>query len=371
MAHQAWRCGSAQARQDLASLSRRSFLKAGLAAAGLASTGFASRRQEWRTFDVRTCVDVIDAKGAITLWLPLVLGRITPYQRALAQTWTGNPADVDLRGDPASRAPMMIATWPAGAQDPTVELTMRVATRDRTVPLSRSGSRAEAEERLDQYLQPTAMIPTDGIVRETARNIIRGHRTQLARARAIYDWVVDNTFRDPSVKGCGLGDVRALLESGSLGGKCADLNALFVGLCRSARLPARDLYGIRVAASQQFKSLGRSGDVTTAQHCRAEVYVDDIGWVPVDPADVRKVILEEEPGASIDAPIVRRARELLFGTWEMNWFAFNDAHDIALPGSKGKRLPFLMYPQVEVDGERRDSLDPPRFHYRITATPLS
>ena len=123
----------------------------------------------------------------------------------------------------------------------------------------------------------------------------QGPPTPLAQARAIYEWIVDNTFRDPAVKGCGLGDIRWMLESRSLGGKCADLNALFVGLCRSVGLPARDLYGLRVAESRSFKSLGRRGDVTAAQHCRAEVYVDGIGWIPVDPADVRKVALEEDP----------------------------------------------------------------------------
>ncbi len=62
-----------------------------------------------------------------------------------------------------------------------------------------------------------------------------------------------------------------------------------------------------------------------------------------------------------------KAREALFGSWEMNWIAFNDAHDLVLPGSAGKPLPFLMYPQAEVAGVRRDSLDPAKFKYTITA----
>ena len=53
--------------------------------------------------------------------------------------------------------------------------------------------------------------------------------------------------------------------------------------------------------------------------------------------------------------------------WEMNWIAYNDAHDLVLPGSTGKPLPFLMYPQAEVAGTRVDSLDPERFKYTITA----
>ena len=215
---------------------------------------------------------------------------------------------------------------------------------------------------------PTALIPTDGLVLERARQITRGSRTPLSRARAIYDWIVENTFRDPAIRACGTGDIRWMLQSGSLGGKCADLNALFVGLCRAVGLPARDWYGIRVAESQQFKSLGRSGDITAAQHCRAEVFVESIGWVPVDPADVRKVALEEHPGATLADADVRRARELLFGSWEMNWVAFNDGHDVRLPDSAGKPLPFFMYPQLEVNGVRRDSLDAPAFRYQISVT---
>ncbi|MFL5455629.1 MAG: hypothetical protein ACJ78X_04445, partial [Myxococcales bacterium] len=46
-----------------------------------------------------------------------------------------------------------------------------------------------------------------------------------------------------------------------------------------------------------YKCLGPSTPVITkSQHCRAEFFAEGIGWVPVDPADVRKVILEEPPG---------------------------------------------------------------------------
>ena len=65
--------------------------------------------------------------------------------------------------------------------------------------------------------------------------------------------------------------------------------------------------------------------------------------------------------------VAHGARDLPFGFWEMNWIAFNDAHDVALPGSSGKPLPFLMYPQAEVGGVRRDSLDPAGFRYQIKA----
>jgi transglutaminase-like putative cysteine protease len=202
------------------------------------------------------------------------------------------------------------------------------------------------------------------------QEITSGAKTDVEKARAIYEWIVDNTFRNPKTRGCGVGDIRFMLESKDLGGKCADLNALYVGLARSAGLPARDVYGIRVGKSELgYKSLGASSEnVTKAQHCRAEVYLNDYGWVPVDPADVRKVVLEEPPGnRPLDDDMVKKARARLFGSWEMNWMAYNFAHDVALPGSKGAPVGFLMYPQAETTEGRLDSLDPDNFKYEITS----
>jgi transglutaminase-like putative cysteine protease len=205
--------------------------------------------------------------------------------------------------------------------------------------------------------------------------IVRSQLSQLyprrvEKAQAIYDWIIDHTFRDPKARGCGLGYIRFMLESKNLGGKCADLNALYVGLARAAGLPARDVYGIRIGPSDlAYKSLGTSSDIVTrAQHCRAEVYLVGYGWLPVDPADVRKVMLEEPPGnLSSGDDQVRRARARLFGSWEMNWMAYNFAHDVTLPGSAGAPIGFLMYPQAETGHDRLDSLDPDHCRYEISA----
>ena len=87
-------------------------------------------------------------------------------------------------------------------------------------------------------------------MKATAIDITKNAKTDVEKARAIYEWIVDNTFRTPKTRGCGVGDIRFMLESRDLGGKCADLNALYVGLARAAGLPARDVYGIRVAKSE-------------------------------------------------------------------------------------------------------------------------
>jgi transglutaminase-like putative cysteine protease len=335
---------------------------------GLRAQGAIS--DNWRTFEVKTRVEILKSSGATRVWLPAGIIRETPFQKTLSNEFRadGGTAQIVRRGPDAMG--IVNAEFPTGV-NPILTLTSRVATKNYTVELS-APSKAPKVDRveLEYFLRPTKLVPTDGIVESTATEITRGAKTDLDKARAIYEWIVDNTFRNPKTRGCGVGDIRFMLESGDLGGKCADLNALYVGLARAAGLPARDVYGIRIAKSELgYKSLGASSEnITKAQHCRAEVHIVGYGWVPVDPADVRKVVLEEPPGnRQLDDEMVKAARARLFGSWEMNWMAYNFAHDIALPGSVGAPVGFFMYPQAETVNGRIDCLDPENFRYEITS----
>jgi transglutaminase-like putative cysteine protease len=365
-------------------MDRRSFLKAGallpVAAAPRLSTAqqlpFQPRQaQHWRTFEVTTRVDVLIPGGTTKVWLP-VPSVDSSYQKVMDNAWSGNATTARIVHDGKYGAGMLYAEWPDAENKPWVELHSRFQTRDRAVEF---GSRLTRTERLSAeerrfYTAATEHIPLDGIVLQTSREVTKGARSDYDKAKAIYEWIVDNTFRDPKVRGCGTGDIKAMLETGNLGGKCADLNALYVGLARAAGLPARDVYGVRVAKSQfGYRSLGAgTANITRAQHCRAEVWLEAWGWVPVDPADVRKVVLEErEKPTTIDDPLVQAVRPRLFGAWEMNWLAFNTANDIALPNSQYAKLTFLMYPQAETAAGRLDSLDPDNFRYTMTAKELT
>ena len=361
-------------------MNRRVFLKAGIGAAaalgGISRPGRSAAQgiegARWRAFEVVTRAEVVNPTGPTRVWLPLPLQPDTDYLKTLGQTWTGNAAVSRVYRDEKYGAAIFYAEWPAGETAPAVEVTSRFATRDRAVDVTRAGSNPAPEDRaaLSRYRDSTKLIRTDGIVRKTSQQITKGIDGDVEKARAIYEWIVDNTFRDPKVRGCGVGDIRAMLETGNLGGKCADLNALFVGLARSAGLPARDVYGIRVADSAEFRCLGKSGDITKAQHCRAEFYTPSLGWVPVDPADVRKVVLEERGGIPLDDPTTRKARAKLFGQWEMNWLGYNYAADVKLQHAKGDAVAFLMYPQAETGEGFKDSLDPDAFRYKISSREL-
>ncbi len=360
-------------------MDRRVLLKTGAALAATAGLGRWSPARaaqpgevKWRAFEVVTRAEVTNPTGPTRVWLPLPLQTDTDYMKGLGQTWTGNATTVRVYRDEKYGAGILYAEWATAEAAPTIEVTARFATRDRFVDPSKPGSNPSPESRstLNKYRESSMLVRTDGIVKKTSERITKGVEGDVPKARAIYEWIVENTFRDPKVRGCGVGDIRAMLETGNLGGKCADLNALFVGLARAAGLPARDVYGVRVADSAEFKSLGKSGDITKAQHCRAEFYTASHGWIPVDPADVRKVVLEERGGIPLNDPTTQKARAKLFGQWEMNWLPYNYAHDVRLPGSTGEPVGFLMYPQAETGEGRKDSLDPDTFKYTITSREL-
>ena len=349
-------------------MKRRTLLKSVPAAALLASPLLRAHAADgWRTFEVITRVEVAQPTGQVMVWVPLPLSQDTDWFQTLGNSVTGNFTVNDDVIEPSYRAAIGAAAFKPSEAMPVFEVTSRFRTRDRKVELKPgAGMLANAAEQAI-YLKPTDYIPTDGLVRETALKITKGARTDVQKAKSIYDWTIENTERNPSTKGCGVGDVKAMLESNNLKGKCADLNALFVALCRASGVPARDVYGVRVADSQRgYKSLGKSGDITKAQHCRAEFYAQNIGWVPVDPADVRKVVLEEKPGLTLNDDVVKQARSMLWGGWEGNWLAYNYAHDVKLPSSTKAPVPFFMYPVAENAQGRIDSLDPDNFKYRIT-----
>lgn len=362
---------------------RREFLQSGAALAvaaalpsnAFADTPFAPKPGFWRKFEVTTSVEIVRPSGKVQAWLPLPAVDEPDWTQPLGNEWKTNAKSATLKRDPKYGAQMLHLEWADGEQTPAAQVVSRIATRDRAVDLSRPGqARQLSEAELKLYTAATDLMPTDGIVKATADSIVGWTFSDVEKARRIYEWVVDNTFRNPKTRGCGLGDIASMLKTGDLSGKCADLNALYVGLARAVGLPARDVYGIRIAPSKfGYKSLGASSEIVSkAQHCRAEVFLRGFGWVPVDPADVRKVVLEEPPGQlALNDPKVVAARKTLFGAWEMNWLAYNVAHDIDMPGASGPRVAFLMYPQAEVGGERLDSLDPDTFKYVITAKEIA
>ena len=282
----------------------------------------------------------------LTLWIPVPAN--TSYQGVLSRRHEGNAAQAGFYSDSVYGAPALSVRWDGAVAVKTLSATFEVETHERRAPLTHTVEMGEVPPEVQTFLAPTAHIPTDGIVRDRAERIAAGAKTAIEKLRAIYDWIIENTHRDFQVAWCGLGDVKTMLEGGNLRGKCVDINSLLVALARAAGLPAREVFGIRAAESRLGPTLGRSGDITNAQHCKGEVYLPGAGWVPVDPADVVKVTNEKQPGE-----VIAKVRDYFFGAAEDNWIAFNHARDFALnPPQAGGPLNYFMCPYGESDGQR-------------------
>jgi transglutaminase-like putative cysteine protease len=334
----------------------------------VARTWFNPQPQGWRTFEITTRVELTDPVGRTRIWLPIP-SIDSEWQRSLDSNFSTTGAG-RIESDRVDGTRMLLVEFVDGVE-PVVELTSRVQTRNRALARPVTPAPALDAGTRNHFTRATALLPTDGIVRQTAQRITRGMPNDLAQARAIYDWVVGNVWREPPVRGCGEGDIKTMLETGNMGGKCADINALFVGLCRAVGLPARDVYGIRLAPSAfGYKELSANPEqLKGAQHCRAEVFLAGWGWVAADPADVAKVMRQETPQwiKSIQDPLIQPVHQHLFGGWEGNWLGWNVAHDVRLPQAQEGDVHFLMYPIAETEEGRVDSYSPDAFSYTIRA----
>ncbi len=102
---------------------------------------------------------------------------------------------------------------------------------------------------------------------------------EYQRARAIYKWVLDNTFYSSTP----FPDT-TILDIGC--GTCIDQTRMFVNLCRLAGIPARECCGALLLKNgagfgeKTFEMV--SFAVSPFAHSWAECYIADLGWIPVE-----------------------------------------------------------------------------------------
>ena len=190
----------------LRSPGRRRFLQSAAAlmthAAGSATLGAGQAELlPWRTFEVTTTVTVMNPSGSTRVWVPAALIISTPYQRTSSNDYhaPGGRARLDVAA--TDGLAIVSAEFPAGVV-PKLSVVSRVATRAHAVDLARPMPLSADRKTLAHFLRATRLIPTDGVVRERAIEITRGASRDVDRARAIYEWIVEHTFRDPTVRGC-------------------------------------------------------------------------------------------------------------------------------------------------------------------------
>ena len=288
------------------------------------------------------------------LWIPYPVSDANQQIRDVRIS--GDYAMSSFYADRVNGTPILYAHWPETAA--SRKLTMSFAVTRQEVGLRNLPAGEPAWNPADyaEYLTASSLGPIDGEVGALAKSITRGKKTNLEKARSIYDWTVENMYRDPAVKGCGKGDVCELLKKP--GGKCTDISSVFIALCRAAGVPAREVFSVRLGKKAEE-------DITTYQHCWAEFFVPGFGWVPADPADVRKAMLVEK--LELDNPKTAEYRRYFFGGIDQYRVVIARGRDLNLePPQSGKPLNTFGYPYAEVGGQPLDSYDPKGFSYRYT-----
>ncbi len=319
----------------------------------LTSTCLAAQPNGHLTFTLTPTVQKDTQK--VDLWVPYPMG--DEFQTISDMSITGNFKTQAIYRDPASEAVYLHLTWDKPAEQPKCVMAFHISQKDRRNPdILENG--ADYPAIITPYLGATPFIPAnDPEMKKIASKAVKGKTTTLEKARAVYDWVVENTFRDPEVKGCGLGEPGRTIQQCKGGGKCADLSAVFVTLARAAGIPARDVYGLRLGSP-------KDGDVTSGFHCWAEFYLPGTGWVMVDPADVRKMMLvhklELTDGATQDWKTFFWGGDDLF-----RLVLEKNSRGVNLTGAKAP-LPYFMYPAAQVDGRQLNYFDAKSFSYKVT-----
>ncbi len=315
----------------------------------IGSMGLAKERGG--SFSIKIEKEFKKAPKKVGLWIPYPGS--DEFQEIKNVKVNGNTDSFSVYREPKTKMLYLYSQWEGKLASIEQEISFDVKARERRVEKLRDRNLPVPHE-IKKYLASNRWIPTGGKIAKTANQATKGKKGILAKSRAIYDWVVENTCRDPKVIGCGLGSALNTLEK--RGGKCADISSLYVALARAAGVPAREVFGLRLGKKKKQ-------DMTKGFHCWAEFYLPGTGWVQVDPADVRKLMLVKK----LNLKQAKKYREYYFGAVDPYRIALaKDARGITFyPAQAGEALSYFMYPYAEVDGKPLDYLNPSSFKYSV------
>ena len=171
-------------------------------------------------------------------------------------------------------------------------------------------------------------MPLAGTITELSAEQTRGIQDPMAKARAIYDYVIATMRYDKSGTGWGNGD--AIWACTAKRGNCTDFHSLFIGMMRAAGIPARFEIGFPLPPDKHSAEIA-------GYHCWADFFEPKNGWIPVDISEAWKH---------------QEKRDYFFGAHDVNRVQFTLGRDLRLsPAQDGAPLNYFVYPYVEVAGK--------------------
>jgi transglutaminase-like putative cysteine protease len=196
--------------------------------------------------------------------------------------------------------------------------------------INRKEKAAYASESIDRdkYLGAQRLTPINDNFKAIAGEVVAGKKSDLVRARALYDHVIDRMRYMKYGSGWGKGD--AVYACDVRTGNCTDFHAYFISLARAVGIPARFAIGAAIPSS-------RNDGGIDGYHCWVEFHADGKWW-PVD-------ISEADKYSSLST--------YYFGHHPANRFEFSRGRDLEFdPGPASGPINFLAYPVLEIGGEQ-------------------
>lgn len=285
-----------------------------------------------RTFDLTYSAEIHDVPAGtkeVELWLPYPQN--DDYQKILsAKVNAPFPTKIETASQYGNKMVHLIVKNPTVTTIPvTMEFTVERKERvQKNFMEVKAMNDVKQPENLQRWLQSDHLVPLDQKIREMSLEITAGKKTDVEKARAIYDYVLANMKYDKSGTGWGNGDIYWACDAKR--GNCTDFHALFIGLARTAGIPAKFEIGFPLPADKH------EGEIA-GYHCWAEFWLNGYGWVPVDISEAWK-----DPAR----------REYFFGAHDANRVQFSIGRDVMLsPLQAGTPLNYFIYPYAEVDGK--------------------
>jgi transglutaminase-like putative cysteine protease len=266
-------------------------------------------------FDYRVKIPVLS--GPARLWLPLARSDQSQTVRVEGIEAPASRRELDERAHGNKVLFVPLEQKDGGS---TVEVRYAVKRLEKTAYAATAASSKA-------YLAPERLVPTTDTIRKIAQDVIKGKPTDLMRARALYDHVIQKLRYAKFGTGWGNGD--AVYACDAKSGNCTDFHAYFIALARSVGIPAR--FAIGAAIPSERDDGGIDG-----YHCWAEFYADRKWW-PVDVSEGDK-----NP----------RLATYYFGHHPANRFELSHGRDLVVePGPVSGPINFLAHPVLEVDGK--------------------
>ncbi len=153
---------------------------------------------------------------------------------------------------------------------------------------TRSATVINAENQM--FLYPKERIESDEPeLIAKAKELTEGITTDYKKAEAIFAYVNVNMSYDTSSAYANKGALSALE---SMKGVCEEFATLFVAMCRAVDIPSRVIEGYKI---QDEKSGDEVIGTKLVDHVWGEIYLEEFGWVPVEPTIEYSVGGERKP----------------------------------------------------------------------------